>query len=308
LARYAVLRLLQGIIVIWIVTLMVFTILHLTPGDPVDLIVGEANMTTQQRDQIRHFWGLDKPIYVQYFTWLKNIVHGDFGESVTFGGRPVSDLLRAAAPNTLKLNALALIISILVAIPAGVFAAVKQYSFFDGASIFLSTLGISIPNFWLGLMLIILFSLKLGWLPPFGSNGWKAYILPVFVLSSEQMALFARLTRATTLEVMNQEYVATARAKGLAERIVLFRHIVRNALLPIITVVGFRIGVLLSGTIVIETVFAWPGIGRLLFQAISRRDYLVVQSIVTIGAAIVILATLLTDIIYAYVDPRIRYR
>ncbi len=287
---------------------MVFTILHLTPGDPVDLIVGEANMTTQQRDQIRHFWGLDKPIYVQYFTWLKNIVHGDFGESVTFGGRPVSDLLRAAAPNTLKLNALALSISILVAIPAGVFAAVKQYSFFDGASIFLSTLGISIPNFWLGLMLIILFSLKLGWLPPFGSNGWKAYILPVFVLSSEQMALFARLTRATTLEVMNQEYVATARAKGLAERIVLFRHIVRNALLPIITVVGFRIGVLLSGTIVIETVFAWPGIGRLLFQAISRRDYLVVQSIVTIGAAIVILATLLTDIIYAYVDPRIRYR
>jgi len=308
LARYAVLRLLQGIIVIWIVTLMVFTILHLTRGDPVDLIVGEANMTTQQRDQIRHFWGLDKPIYVQYFTWLKNIVHGDFGESVTFGGRPVSDLLRAAAPNTLKLNALALIISILIAIPVGVFAAVKQYSFFDGASIFLSTLGISIPNFWLGLMLIILFSLKLGWLPPFGSNGWKAYILPVFVLSSEQMALFARLTRATTLEVMNQEYVATARAKGLAERIVLFRHIVRNALLPIITVVGFRIGVLLSGTIVIETVFAWPGIGRLLFQAISRRDYLVVQSIVTIGAAIVILATLLTDIIYAYVDPRIRYR
>ncbi len=287
---------------------MVFTILHLTRGDPVDLIVGEANMTTQQRDQIRHFWGLDKPIYVQYFTWLKNIVHGDFGESVTFGGRPVSDLLRAAAPNTLKLNALALIISILIAIPVGVFAAVKQYSFFDGASIFLSTLGISIPNFWLGLMLIILFSLKLGWLPPFGSNGWKAYILPVFVLSSEQMALFARLTRATTLEVMNQEYVATARAKGLAERIVLFRHIVRNALLPIITVVGFRIGVLLSGTIVIETVFAWPGIGRLLFQAISRRDYLVVQSIVTIGAAIVILATLLTDIIYAYVDPRIRYR
>ncbi len=307
-ARYAVLRLLQGIVVVWIVTLMVFTILHLTPGDPVDLIVGEANMTTQQRDQIRHFWGLDKPIYVQYFTWLKNIVHGDFGESVTFGGRPVSDLLRAAAPNTLKLNALALSISILIAIPAGVFAAVKRYSFFDGASIFLSTLGISIPNFWLGLMLIILFSLKLGWLPPFGSNGWKAYILPVFVLSSEQMALFARLTRATTLEVMNQEYVATARAKGLAERIVLFRHIVRNALLPIITVVGFRIGVLFSGTIVIETVFSWPGIGRLLFQAISRRDYLVVQSIVTIGAVIVILATLLTDIVYAYVDPRIRYR
>lgn len=307
-ARFITIRFLQGIVVIWIVTLMVFTILQLTPGDPVDLIVGEANMTTQQREAIRHFWGLDRPIYVQYFTWLKNIVHGDFGESVTFGGRPVSDLLRAAAPNTLKLNGLALLFSLLVAIPLGVLAAAKRYTLFDASATVFSTLGISIPNFWLGLMLIILFSLKLGWLPPFGSTGWKAFVLPVFVLSTEQMALIARLTRATTLEVMGQEYVATARAKGLTERVVLFRHIVRNALLPIITVVGFRVGVLLSGTIVIETVFAWPGIGQLLFQAISRRDYLVVQAIVTIGAAIVILATLLTDIIYAYVDPRIRYR
>lgn len=306
--RYVILRLLQGIIVIWIVTLMVFTILHLTPGDPVDLIVGEANMTHEQREVIRHFWGLDQPIYVQYFTWLKNILHGDFGESVTFGGRPVTDLLRAAAPNTLKLNGLALFFSLVVAIPMGILAAVKRYTIFDASATLFSTLGISIPNFWLGLMLIILFSLKLGWLPPFGSNGWKAYVLPVFVLSTEQMALLARLTRATTLEVMSQEYIATARAKGLTERIVMFRHIVRNALLPIITIVGFRIGVLLSGTIVIETVFAWPGIGRLLFQAISRRDYLVVQSIVTIGAVIVVVATLLTDIIYAYVDPRIRYR
>ena len=305
--RYVILRVLQGLVVIWIVTLMVFTILHLTPGDPVDLIVGEANMTHEQREQIRHFWGLDKPIYVQYFTWLNNVVHGNFGESITFG-RPVTDLLRAAAPNTLKLNALALFFSLLVALPVGVLAAVRRYTLFDGTATIFSTLGISIPNFWLGLVLIILFSLKLGWLPPFGSNGWKAYVLPVFVLATEQMALITRLTRATTLEVMNQEYVATARAKGLTERVVMMRHIVRNALLPIITVIGFRVGVLLSGTIVIETVFAWPGVGRLLFQAISRRDYLVVQSIVTIGAAVVILATLLTDIIYAYVDPRIRYR
>ena len=209
---------------------MVFTILHLTPGDPVDLIVGEANMTHEQREVIRHFWGLDQPIYVQYFTWLKNILHGNFGESVTFGGRPVTDLLRAAAPNTLKLNGLALFFSLVVAIPMGILAAVKRYTIFDASATLFSTLGISIPNFWLGLMLIILFSLKLGWLPPFGSNGWKAYVLPVFVLSTEQMALLARLTRATTLEVMSQEYIATARAKGLTERIVMFRHIVRNAL------------------------------------------------------------------------------
>jgi peptide/nickel transport system permease protein len=308
LARYVILRLLQGLVVIWIVTLMVFTILHLTPGDPVDLIIGEARTSPEQREAIRHLWGLDRPIYTQYFVWLKNIIHGNFGESIAFGGRPVTDLLRAAAPNTLKLNALALFFALVVAIPAGILAAVKRYTIFDASATVFSTLGISIPNFWLGLMLIILFSLKLGWLPPFGSNSWKAYILPVFVLSIEQMALLARLMRATTLEVMGQEYVATARAKGLTERVVMFRHIVRNSLLPIITVIGFRIGVLLSGTIVIETVFAWPGIGRLLFQAISRRDYLVVQSIVTIGAAIVILATLVTDIIYAYVDPRIRYR
>ena len=307
-ARYVILRLLQGLVVIWIVTLMVFTILHLTPGDPVDLIIGEARTSPEQREAIRHLWGLDRPIYTQYFIWLKNIIHGNFGESIAFGGRPVTDLLRAAAPNTLKLNALALFFALVVAIPAGILAAVKRYTIFDASATVFSTLGISIPNFWLGLMLIILFSLKLGWLPPFGSNSWKAYILPVFVLSIEQMALLARLMRATTLEVMGQEYVATARAKGLTERVVMFRHIVRNSLLPIITVIGFRIGVLLSGTIVIETVFAWPGIGRLLFQAISRRDYLVVQSIVTIGAAIVILATLVTDIIYAYVDPRIRYR
>lgn len=307
-ARYVILRLLQGLLVIWLVTLMVFTILHLTPGDPVDLIIGEAKTTTEQREAIRHFWGLDQPIYVQYFTWLKNILHGNFGESIAFGGRNVSELLRAAAPNTLKLNGLALFFSLLVALPVGILAAVKRYTIFDSSATVLSTLGISIPNFWLGLMLIILFSLKLGWLPPFGSTGWKAYVMPVFVLSTEQMALIARLTRATTLEVMSQEYVATARAKGLTERVVLTRHVVRNALLPIITVIGFRIGVLLSGTIIIETVFAWPGIGRLLFQSIGRRDYLVVQSIVTIGAVIVVLATLITDLVYAYADPRIRYR
>jgi peptide/nickel transport system permease protein len=170
-----------------------------------------------------------------------------------------------------------------------------------------STLGISFPSFWLGLMLIVLFALILRWLPPFGISDWKSYLLPVFVLAAEQMALLARLTRSATLEVMEQEFVMTARAKGLAEPRVLVSHVLRNALLPVVTVIGYRIGFLLSGTVVIETVFAWPGVGRLLFQSIGQRDYVVVQAVVTVGALVVVVANVITDIVYAYVDPRIRY-
>lgn len=303
-ARYAVLRLLQGIVVIWIVTLMVFTILHLTPGDPVDLIVGEANMTTQQRDQIRHFWGLDKPIYVQYFTWLKNIVHGDFGESVTFGGRPVSDLLRAAAPNTLKLNALALSISILIAIPAGVFAAVKRYSFFDGASIFLSTLGISIPNFWLGLMLIILFGVRLRWLPPSGYGSWRNLIMPAFTLGVFLAPITMRLVRSGMLDTLSQDYIRVARAKGLTERAVLARHALKNVMIPVISVLGLQFGQLLGGAIVTETTFAWPGVASQAVSSIQNQDRPVVQAAVMILATLICVVNLGVDILVAFLDPR----
>jgi peptide/nickel transport system permease protein len=171
-----------------------------------------------------------------------------------------------------------------------------------------STLGVALPNFWLSLMLIVLFALWLGWLPPFGQDDWKSYLLPVFVLGTEQMALLARLTRTAVLEVLQQEYVTTARAKGLSELVVIGRHVVRNALLPVVTVIGYRIGFLLSGAIVIETIFAWPGVGRLLFQSIARRDSLVVQAVVVLGAMVVVLANLLTDLVYGTIDPRIRYR
>ena len=306
--RYILVRLAQAVLVMFLVSILVFTILHLAPGDPVTLLVGEAQMTNEQLAQIRRHWGLDRPLYVQYFSWLGNMLRGDFGTSITMGGLPVGSLLRTSAPATLKLNALAFLFSLAVAIPAGIISAVRRYSIFDHTSMFLSTVGIALPGFWVGLMLIILFSLRLGWLPPFGMESWKSYILPVGVLATEQTALIARVMRSTTLEVMAQDYVTTARAKGLEERFVLLRHIVRNALLPVVTVLGYRLSFLLSGTVVIETIFAWPGIGRLLVNAIFRRDYQIVQTIVFLSATIVVLTTLLTVLVYAYVDPRIRYR
>jgi peptide/nickel transport system permease protein len=305
--RFILTRWVPGVVVIFLVTTLVFFILHLAPGDPVTLLIGEAKMTPEQVAEIRHFWGLDQPLGLQYLHWLNNMVHGDFGESIGFGGRGVASLLLDAAPNTLQLNALALLISVGVAVPAGVLAASRRHSLYDGSLMLVSTLGISLPNFWLGLMLIVLFALILRWLPPFGISDWKSYLLPVFVLGAEQMALLARLTRSTTLEVMEQEYVMTARAKGFAESNVLVGHVLRNALLPVVTVIGYRIGFLLSGTVVIETVFAWPGVGRLLFQSIGQRDYVVVQAVVAMGAVVVVVANLITDIVYAYIDPRIRY-
>ena len=306
--RYIVVRLAQALLVMFLVSILVFTILHLAPGDPVTLLVGEAQMTNEQLAQIRRHWGLDQPLYVQYLSWLGNMLKGDFGTSITMGSLPVGTLLRTSAPATLKLNALAFLFSLAVAIPAGIISAVRRYSIFDHTSMFLSTVGIALPGFWVGLMLIILFSLRLGWLPPFGMESWKSYILPVGVLATEQTALIARVMRSTTLEVMAQDYVTTARAKGLEERFVLLRHIVRNALLPVVTILGYRLSFLLSGTVVIETIFAWPGIGRLLVNAIFRRDYQIVQTIVFLSASIVVLMNLFTDLVYAYVDPRIRYR
>ncbi len=306
--RYILVRLAQALLVMFLVSIMVFTILHLAPGDPVTLLVGEAQMTNEQLAQIRRHWGLDRPLYVQYLSWLGNMMKGDFGTSITMGGLPVGTLLRTSAPATLKLNGLAFLFSLAVAIPAGIISAVRRYSIFDHTSMFLSTVGIALPGFWVGLMLIILFSLRLGWLPPFGMESWKSYILPVGVLATEQTALIARVMRSTTLEVMAQDYVTTARAKGLEERYVLLRHIVRNALLPVVTVLGYRLSFLLSGTVVIETIFAWPGIGRLLVNAIFRRDYQIVQTIVFLSASVIVMINLLTDLVYAYVDPRIRYR
>jgi peptide/nickel transport system permease protein len=306
---YLIRRVLQGILVIFLVSIATFGILQMAPGSPVDVLIGEAQVTQAQIDAIEKKWGLDKPWYVQYFTWIGNMFRGDFGQSVVRTGVPVSDMLKDAAPVTLKLNALAFFFSVVIAIPMGIIAAVKRNSVFDYVSMVINTLGIAIPAFWAGLMVIIIFSLKLGWFPSAGSqHGWKSYVLPVLVLATEQTALIARLARGSTLEILRQDYVTTARAKGLAERVVLLRHIVRNAMLPIVTVLGYRLAFLLSGTIVIETIFAWPGIGRLFFDSVTRLDYQVVQAIVLLLSVLVVAMNIVTDIVYAYVDPRIRIR
>ena len=307
--RYVIRRLLQGIVVVFLISIATFGILHLTPGDPVYILIGETGrtqLTPQQIQQIRHYWGLDRPLYVQYFTWIGHMAHGSFGESVIQIGTPVNTIIWRAAPVTVKLNVFALIIAIGIAVPAGIVAGVKQYSVFDYFSNVGATLGVSLPSFWVSLMVIILFALKLGWLPPFGVSSWKGYILPVLVLSVEQMAIITRLMRSTTIETLGQDFVRTARAKGLAEAAVLSRHVVRNSLLPVVTVIGYRIAFLLSGTIIVETVFAVPGIGQLFVNSVYHLDYQVVQAIVFILSVLVVLANLATDLIYAYVDPRIR--
>jgi ABC-type dipeptide/oligopeptide/nickel transport system permease component len=307
---YTIQRLLQGLLIIFLVSVITFAIMRLLPGDPVQLLLGEGKvkMTDELRAAIHAKWGFDKPYHEQYWIWLVSLLRGDFGESLVRRGVPVRDMILEAAPVTAFLNLSSLILAALLAIPAGIIAGVKRNSAFDYSTAFFSTLGVSLPTFWIALMAIILFAVMLQWVPTYGLKSWKGYILPIAVLTIEQMALMARVMRGSTIETLHQDYVRTARAKGLNERIVVMRHAVRNALLPVITVFGLSIATILSGTIVIETIFALPGIGRLFIDSLGRLDYQVVQSLVVVFAALVVLANLATDLIYVVVDPRIRIR
>jgi peptide/nickel transport system permease protein len=304
--RYVITRLLQGVAVIFLVATATFAILHLTPGNPVDVLVGEAEVSRAQVAAIEHLWGFDRPLYVQYVTWLRNMARGDFGESVIRTGVPVGTMLAQAAPVTLTLNVAAFLVSIAIAVPAGIMAGVHRYSLLDYAGTIGATLGVALPSFWISLMAIIVFAVQLRWLPPFGLHSWAGYVLPVAVLATEQTAVITRMMRGSVAAVLNQDYVRTGRAKGLAERRVVLRHAVRNALLPVITVLGYRMAFLLSGTIIVETVFALPGVGRLLTDSVYHLDYQVVQVIALLLAVIVVAANIATDLIYALVDPRIR--
>ena len=301
-----------------LISLITFIVMRLMPGDPAYLLLGEGEIriSQEQMEGIRKRWGLDRPYHEQYLLWGWNLLRGDFGESLIRTGIPVRQMIFEAIPVTARLNVISLALALAVAIPAGIVAGVRRNSPFDYSTAVGSTLGVALPNFWLGLMLIVLFALYVprwfgelplvGRVPPFGLRSWQGYILPVLVLTTEQMAVLTRVMRASTLEVLGQDYVRTAYAKGLPNRTVLVRHAVRNALLPVVTVIGFRIAFILSGTIVVETVFALPGIGRLFTDSVFRLDYQVVQSLVVVLAVLVVGVNLLTDLTYAIIDPRIR--
>jgi peptide/nickel transport system permease protein len=306
--NYILSRLLQGILVIFLISVVTFVIMRMMPGDPVRLLLGEGNirLSAEQIAAIRAKWGLDKPYVEQYLIWAGSMVRGDFGESLIRRGVSVRDMLAEAMPVTAYLNLMAIVVALLLAIPAGIVAAVRRNSVFDYILTIGSTAGAALPNFWVALVSIIVFALWLGWVPPFGLKSWQGYVLPVAVLALGEMAIFARVMRGATIEVLSQDYVRTATAKGLAHRVVVLRHAVRNALLPVVTVIGFRIAFLFSGTIIVENIFAIPGIGRLFIDSVFRIDYQVVQSIVVLLAALVVVANLLTDLVYAVVDPRLR--
>lgn len=301
-------RVLQGLLVIFLISIVTFVIMRLMPGDPVKLLLGDGQirLTQEQQDAIRAAWGLDDPYHIQYLKWAGNFVTGNLGESLIRRGVPVSDMIFEALPYTLKLNGYSLLLALCIAIPAGILAAVRRNSIYDYFVTAFTTAGAAIPNYWLGIMVIIIFALWLRWFPPYGVSTWKGWVLPIGVLTFEQLAIFTRVMRGSTVETLTQDYVRTARAKGLANRSVVTRHAARNALLPVVSIVGIYVATILSGTLIIETLFSIPGIGRLFVDSVNRTDYQVVQSIVVLLAVLVVVTNLLTDIVYSFVDPRIR--
>ena len=304
--NYVIRRLLQGVLTIFIVSIITFSLMHISPGDPIEAFVGERPLTSEQIDLLRERWGLDLPLHEQYLNWVTRMVQGDFGDSIMRPGQTVNEMIANAALPTIMLNVYTLVVSIAIALPLGIVAGVKRYSKLDYGSMFVAVLGVCIPNFWLALMLLLLFALTLGVVPVSGVAHWSGWILPVAVLATAETALLARLMRSSTVEVLTEDYVRTARAKGLPNWAVIVRHAVRNALLPVTSIIGYRIAFMLSGTIIVEQIFAIPGLGRLFISSVYRSDYQVVQAMVLLFAVVIVLANIITDVLYAYIDPRIR--
>ena len=303
--QYAVRRLLSTVPVLFGISLMLFFMLRALPGDPAQVIAGEL-ATEQEVKLIRIQLGLEQPGYVQYGKFLWRLVQFDLGTS-TKTQAAVTQEIAPRLLNTCILAVCATFLACLFGIPAGIIAAVRPYSFWDILFTSLSLFGISMPAFWLGLMLIVIFSVKLHWLPVGGSGGIQYLVLPSITLAAFMVASFARNTRSSMLETLSQDYVTTARSKGLRENVVIIRHALKNALIPVITVIGLQFGALLGGTVLTETVFGWPGIGRLLVESILARDYPIIQGSILIFALLFILVNLVVDLLYAVVDPRVRY-
>jgi peptide/nickel transport system permease protein len=296
---------LQSAVVLLGTSLLVFGLLRIVPSDPVDLLT-RPGTPEHLKDEQRRALGLDQPLYVQYSVFLRNALKGDFGNSFRFN-QPASLLVLRAFPATLTLTLLALGLAILVGGPLGILASTRPGSLADRASMLTAVVGQSIPNFWLGIVLIIVFAVRLRWLPTSGSGSIQQLILPTVTLASYNVALIARLTRSGLREALRQDYIRTARAKGMGESVVLTRHAMRNALIPIVTVIGLQFGTLLGGAVIVETVFAWPGIGSLVVNAIGWRDYPIVQAVVLMSALIFVLINFSLDAAYSWLDPRIRH-
>lgn len=309
---YIARRLLIMIPVLIGVTLIIFGLMHVS-GDPVRLMFG-PNVPREKVEEKRVELGLDQPIYVQYFRWIGQLLHGDFGRSIHVQDRVMS-LIQSRIGPTFELTLVALLFTILLSIPIGVLSAIKPYSILDNMGRFFALFWVSMPYFWLGLVFILFFGVFLRWLPISGRGGalWtidglRHVLLPALTLGLPPLALFMRMVRSSMLEIINEDYIRTARSKGIREGRVIFRHALRNALIPVVTLIGLRVPWLFGGAVITETVFAWPGTGRLLVDAVTQRDYPVVQGIVVVLAALVLLSNLAVDLVYAYIDPRIRYK
>lgn len=305
--QFVIKRLGQGIFSLLIVVLMVAFAMRLS-GDPaVAMFQGSSAPTTADLARIRHALGTDRPFLVQYWEFLKGMAVGNLGISFR-NNEPVSKLIAERLPATISLALVSLAFALLVAIPVGMYAAVFQNSILDQAIRIISMFGLSFPNFWIGIMLIMLFGVKLRWLPPSGFEGWRSLVLPGFTLALILSSFIVRLVRATMVEVFYEQYIVTARAKGLTEHIIQYKHGLRNGMIPIVTYVGLQFGGLLGGVVIIEQVFAWPGVGRLALEAISYRDYPLLQGTIAVLAVVIILVNLAVDISYALIDPRIRVK
>jgi len=299
-------KLLSTIIVLFGVSLLSFLILHLVPGDPVQVMSGQSGASSSDMEKLRHQLGLDRPIYTQYVDFITNALRGDLGRSI-ISRQPVSRMVLDQLPPTIRLTVAGMGLAIVLGIGLGIVAAVRPHSLLDSSIMIVATLGVAVPSFWFALLLIYAFSVHFHWFPAAGGQGLKPLVLPAITLGFSAAAVIARLTRSSMLEVMHQDYIGTARAKGLRERSVIYRHGLKNALIPVITVIGLQFGALLSGAVIVETVFARQGIGRLAIDAILNKDYPLVQGTVLVTACAYVLVNLVIDLLYVVLDPRMRH-
>jgi len=304
LGSYLLQRLVWGLVVLFGVSIVVFVIVRVIPGDPVALMYPEG-MTPETLQRARADLGLDQPVYVQYLVFIRQALQGNLGESFRYQ-RPVIDLVLERLPATGELTLAAIVLALGLGMPMGVAAAVRRNSALDNLVMLLAMVGQSMPTFWVGIVLIVVFAVSLHWLPTSGTGDFRYIILPALSLSGFMIALTARLVRSSMLEVLSQDYLRTARAKGLGERSVVVGHALKNALIPVVTILSLQVGTLLGGAVITETVFAWPGVGLLVITAVSQRDYNVVQAVVLLSTVVFVLINLLVDIAYTWLDPRVR--